>query len=53
MAEDPVEDEFDDLTLDENMQDNIENITVVDPTDEWIQFRLNMAGNMFNAWQSS
>ena len=44
----PVENELDNLPSDENMQDEADNITVVDPTDEWTQFRLDMATDMFN-----
>lgn len=50
MAEDPAEDEVENLNLEEQQEDDIENITVVEPTDEWTQFRLDMAVDMYNTW---
>ena len=51
MAEDPAEDEVENLNLEEQQEDDIENITVVEPTDEWTQFRLDMAVDMYNTWR--
>ena len=48
-----MEDDIANLTLEENLEDDIKNITIVEPTDEWTQFRLNMAIDMFIIWQSS
>ncbi|XP_039118482.1 uncharacterized protein LOC120254445 [Dioscorea cayenensis subsp. rotundata] len=49
IVEDPVEDDVSDATL-EGAQDDIENIIVVEPTEEWTQFRLNISVDMFNTW---
>jgi len=53
MEEDPAESEVDNLMLGENTEDDVENITAVDPTNEWTQFRNDMAMDMFNTWRSS
>ena len=53
MEEDLAKAEVDNLTLGENVEDDIDNIATVDPTDELTQFRTNMAIDMFNTWQSS
>ena len=48
-----MEDDIANLTLEKNLEDDIKNITIVEATDEWTQFRLNMAIDMFIIWQSS
>lgn len=53
MEEDPVEVEVDGLMLGENTKDDVDNNIVVDPTDEWSQFRNDMAMVMFYTWRSS
>ncbi|XP_039138704.1 protein ALP1-like [Dioscorea cayenensis subsp. rotundata] len=53
MEEDPAESEIDNLMLGENTEDDVDNITAVDPTDEWTQFRNDMAVDMFNTWRST
>lgn len=35
------------------MQDETDNITIVDPTNKWVKFRIDMAIDLFNSWQSS
>ncbi|XP_039135802.1 uncharacterized protein LOC120273238 [Dioscorea cayenensis subsp. rotundata] len=49
MTEDPAENELELLHSEEDMQDDIENITIVDPTDEWTQFRVDMATNIMDS----
>ena len=53
MIEDPTEDEVDTLSLEENIEEDIDNITAAEPTDEWTQFRNQMVVDMFNTWRSS
>lgn len=48
MEEYPTKDEVDNLTLEESTKDNIDNIIVVEPIDEWTQFRLGMTNDKFN-----
>lgn len=52
MANDPTEEEIDTTYFDENIDDDIDNIVAVQPTDEWTQFRREMVIDMFNTWQS-
>lgn len=40
MVEDPVEDEVDTLPQKENARDDTDNIIVIEPFDEWTQFKL-------------
>ncbi|XP_039128388.1 protein ALP1-like [Dioscorea cayenensis subsp. rotundata] len=53
MIEDPAEDEVGTLSLEENIEDEIGNITTVEPTNEWTELRNQMAVDMFNTWRSS
>ena len=53
MTEDLAMDEFNNLMMEESTEDDIDIITAIDPTNEWAQFRLDMAIDMFNTWQSN
>ena len=48
-----MEDDIHNLTLGENSENDIQNITHVELTNEWTQLKLNMGIDMFNACQSS
>lgn len=52
MVDDPTEDEDDALPIEDSTPYEPNNITAIDPTDEWSQFRVNMALDMFSTWQS-
>ncbi|XP_039126951.1 putative nuclease HARBI1 [Dioscorea cayenensis subsp. rotundata] len=52
MIEDPAEDEFEPTSLEESVEDDNEHIVAVQPTNEWTQFRQELAVNMFNMSQS-
>lgn len=52
MVEDPSEEEVGTTSLNESIDDDTNNIVTVQPTDEWTQFRHEMAIDMFNTWQS-
>ena len=49
MAVDPLENEFNDIP--ENM-DNTEYIDTVEPSDEWSDWRDNLAMDMYNDWRN-
>ena len=47
------EEEEEGETNSEDGSDEVEYITNISPTEEWLTFRNTMATNMFNAWRSS
>ena len=51
MEEYSIETEVDNLTLRESIEENAYNITTIGPTDEWIQYRLDMAVDMLSTWR--
>ncbi|XP_039129055.1 uncharacterized protein LOC120265240 [Dioscorea cayenensis subsp. rotundata] len=49
MIEDPAEDEVGTLSLEENIEDEIGNITAVEPTNEWTELRNQMAVDIMDS----